>query len=187
MGAGGGKEVTGGQQLERRAGGEAAGQCDSGGGAEEAKVDAVHAEAGGLRGHDQVTGAGKLAACSGGHTLHPGDDRLGQGGDLLHDGGAAVEQGLELRAACVMGGPVGLHFLQVVPGGEGLTLGGKDDDANAVVEGEVGEAVLQRHKHGGGERVQTVWGGKGDGGDPVLDLASDQAVGHCIPPRLRTV
>jgi hypothetical protein len=32
-------------------------------------------------GHDQVAGAGKLAACGGGDALHLGDDGLGQGAD----------------------------------------------------------------------------------------------------------
>jgi hypothetical protein len=168
--------------------GEAAGERDGGGGAEQAEIDAVDAEAGGFAGHDQVAGAGKLAACGGGDALDLGDDGLGQGGDRLHHAGAAVEEGLESGALPPSGAVrKPLHLFQVVAGGEGLALGGEDHHADAVVGGEAVKLSSKRGEHRGGKRVQRAGRGEGDGGDPVLDVASDQRIGHCIPQGLRPV
>jgi hypothetical protein len=67
---GAGQEFTGRQKLEGLTRSDAAREGHGGGGAEEPKIDPVDAKAGVLGRDDQVAGAGKLAAGSGGNPLH---------------------------------------------------------------------------------------------------------------------
>ena len=99
--------------------------------------------------HREVAGGDELAARRGRDAVDLGDDRLGQGGDHLHDLGAAGEEIGEIGAAPVGGGAAGLHLLQVVTGAEGAPRPPQDHDAGIAVFREPGERRLQR----GGHRV----------------------------------
>ena len=69
--------------------------------------------------HRQIAGGDQLAPRRRRHALDGRDDRLGQGGDLLHEGGAAAHGLLEEGAALVGRGAGFGDLAQVMARAEG--------------------------------------------------------------------
>lgn len=153
-GAGGGEEFAGGQHLEGHGRGDLSGEGDHGGGAEQADIDAVHAEAGILGRDDQIAGGGKLAASGSGDAVDLRDDRLRQGGDALHQGGAAGEEICKSGGTFVGLGAGGLHFLEIMARAKGTASAAQDDDADGAVGGEAVKFGSERCDHGIGQRIE---------------------------------
>ncbi len=113
-------ELARSQHLERDLAGDVAREGDHRRRTEKADIHAIYAEPRAFGRDRHVAGGDKLAASGGGDAVDLGDDGLGQGGDHLHDLGAAGEEIGEIGAALVLGLTARLHLLQIVARAERL-------------------------------------------------------------------
>src|SRR5215208_7050975 len=118
----GGDEVAGEEHLHRLFLSYRAAQGHHRGGAEQPDLDPGGREAGSLRGDNEVTGGGELAARSGGRSMYLGDDRLGDRLHRLHELAADVEN------VTVGVGVAPDHLREVVTRAERRTVAAEDDD-----------------------------------------------------------
>ncbi len=119
---------------------------------------------------DQAEVAG--AAGGGGDAVDLGDDRLGQGGQRLHQRAAAGEEVEEIGGALIRRVARGLHFLEVMPGAEGFARPGEHHRFDTLIRRDGRQFRLQRRQHvfrQGVEGARVVEGQAGDGGNVLAD------------------
>ncbi len=108
--------------------------------AEQADIDARRGKARCVRGNREIATGDELAAGGGGNALHGGDHRLGQMHHRLHHGAAGVHELGEVGTAAIGIAAARGHFLHVMAGGEGGTIGRDDEATHALV----GADLVQR-------------------------------------------
>src|SRR5207248_10864517 len=106
----------------------------------------------------QSAGGDQLASGCGGDAVHPGNARLWNVLEALHEGRAGLEQ-RAITAAVATG-----HLGDVVTRGEGWAVRAQDGDAHRGVRPDRAEARRQLAEHGERKRVAPLRAVEGDDG-----------------------
>lgn len=116
-------------------------------------MNARRTELGRVRRNRQITAGHELTARRGGDARHFGDHRLGAVDDALHHARAHGHDFGEVRFAAIRARAARCHFLQIMTGTKGRTIGGKDDDTHRRVLPGIGNSCAQSAQHRFGKRI----------------------------------